>query len=94
MTKHTVVLGVTGGIAAYKAAEIASGLTKKGYDVTVVMTEHACRFVMPLTFETLTKNAVITFQRLFGLPVNGVVGAQTWNAVAQQYDYLIETENL
>ena len=51
---------------------------------------------IPVTgyFGNQTKNAVITFQRLFGLPVNGVVGAQTWNAVAQQYDYLIETENL
>lgn len=51
---------------------------------------------IPVTgyFGNQTKNAVITFQRSFGLPVNGVVGAQTWNAVAQQYDYLIETENL
>lgn len=49
-----VVLGVTGGIAAYKACEIASRLKKLHADVRVVMTEHACRFVAPLTFETLS----------------------------------------
>lgn len=59
-TKKTVLLGVTGGIAAYKAAYVASGLCKKDYDVQVLMTEHACEFIAPLTFETLTKNRVCT----------------------------------
>lgn len=55
----TIVLGVTGGIAAYKACELASALKKLGADVIVVMTHNACKFVAPLTFETLTNNKVI-----------------------------------
>lgn len=54
-----VVVGVTGGIAAYKTCELVSRLTKAGYGVKVVMTDHAKEFVTPLTFETLSKNAVI-----------------------------------
>jgi phosphopantothenoylcysteine decarboxylase/phosphopantothenate--cysteine ligase len=53
-----ILLGVTGGIAAYKSADLASRLVKKGHSVDVVMTEAAARFVAPLTFETLTKNKV------------------------------------
>lgn len=62
-----VVLGVTGGIAAYKACEIVSRLHKLGAEVRVVMTEHACEFVSPLTFETLSGNAVYIhqFERAF-----------------------------
>ncbi|MCR5482246.1 MAG: phosphopantothenoylcysteine decarboxylase [Clostridia bacterium] len=55
-----ILLGVTGSIAAYKAAELASKLTKKGYSVNVVMTEAAQKFITPLTFETLTKHKVHT----------------------------------
>lgn len=55
-----IVLGVTGGIAAYKACDIASRLRKKGASVHVIMTEHACEFVRPLTFETLTNEPVVT----------------------------------
>jgi len=58
--KKTVLLGVTGSIAAYKAVELASALIKKDLDVVVVMTEAATRFVTPLTFETITKNPVST----------------------------------
>jgi len=58
--RKTVLLGITGGIAAYKSAYVASGLRKKGYDVRVVMTEGACEFVTPLTFETMSGNRVIT----------------------------------
>lgn len=54
----TVLLGVTGGIAAYKTAYVASGLAKRGYDVHTVMTKHATEIIAPLTFETLTKNRV------------------------------------
>ncbi|MBR3504203.1 MAG: bifunctional phosphopantothenoylcysteine decarboxylase/phosphopantothenate--cysteine ligase CoaBC [Clostridia bacterium] len=62
-----VVLGVTGGIAAYKACEIVSRLKKLGANVRVVMTENACRFVAPLTFETLSGNQtyVSSFERAF-----------------------------
>lgn len=49
-----VVLGVSGGIAAYKAADIVSRLKKHGARVRVVLTEHACRFIAPITFETLS----------------------------------------
>ncbi|MBO4925042.1 MAG: bifunctional phosphopantothenoylcysteine decarboxylase/phosphopantothenate--cysteine ligase CoaBC [Clostridia bacterium] len=55
-----VVLGVTGGIAAYKACGLASMLRKAGADVFVIMTENACEFVRPLTFETLTNHPVVT----------------------------------
>jgi len=55
-----IVLGVTGGIAAYKAAELVRELVRKGAQVRVIMTEHACRFVTPLTFETLSGNPVAT----------------------------------
>ncbi len=58
--KKTVLLGVSGGIAVYKACELVSALRKKGYDVKVVMTENATEFVSPLTFETISKNAVVT----------------------------------
>ena len=63
--KKCVVLGVTGGIAAYKACEILRLLQKRGMDVFVVMTKNAARFVSPLTFETLSGHpvAVDTFER-------------------------------
>jgi phosphopantothenoylcysteine decarboxylase/phosphopantothenate--cysteine ligase len=57
--KH-VVLGVTGGISAYKAADLTSKLVQAGAEVTVVMTESAARFVTPLTFETLSRRQVHT----------------------------------
>lgn len=55
----TVVLGVTGGIAAYKALDIVSSLRKKDIDVHVIMTEHAKEFVTPLSFQSLSSNTVI-----------------------------------
>lgn len=57
--KH-VLLGVTGSIAAYKAADIANQLTKYGYSVDVIMTESAMKFITPLTFQSLTKRKVYT----------------------------------
>jgi phosphopantothenoylcysteine decarboxylase/phosphopantothenate--cysteine ligase len=62
-----VVLGVTGGIAAYKMANVASALRKKGAEVHVIMTKNATEFITPLTFETLTNNRCIvdTFDRNF-----------------------------
>lgn len=61
----TVLLGVTGGIACYKAAELASALVKQHCNVRVVMTAHATEFITPLTFESLTGNRAIvdTFDR-------------------------------
>jgi len=55
-----VVLGVTGSIAAYKAADLVRLMKKKGWDVSVVMTACAAEFVTPLTFQTLSRNAVGT----------------------------------
>lgn len=57
--KH-VVVGVTGGIAAYKACELVSRLVKQGAEVDVVMTQNATRFVAPLTFQTLSRRPVVT----------------------------------
>jgi phosphopantothenoylcysteine decarboxylase/phosphopantothenate--cysteine ligase len=59
MKKH-ILLGVTGGIAAYKMLDVASRLIKKGYEVNTIMTENACQFVQPLAFETITNNYVVT----------------------------------
>lgn len=59
-SKKRVVLGVTGGVAAYKAAELARLLTQGGIDVQTVMTQAACRFVGPVTFQSLTGNPVYT----------------------------------
>jgi phosphopantothenoylcysteine decarboxylase/phosphopantothenate--cysteine ligase len=57
-----IALGVTGGIGAYKAVEVARGLQKRGHEVVAVMTENATRFVGPVTFEAITRRAVITDQ--------------------------------
>ena len=58
--KKTVVLGVTGSIAAYKAADLTSQLVKNGLDVVVIMTASAQKLVCPQTFLTLSRNPVIT----------------------------------
>ena len=64
--KKTIVLGITGGIAAFKAAQLTSNLIKKGYDVEVIMTKNATEFITPLTFESLTKHNVMvtTFDKV------------------------------
>ena len=59
-TGRNVVLGVTGSIAAYKAAELCSQLVKAGCDVRVVMTADAQKFITPLPFKTLSRHAVVT----------------------------------
>ena len=58
--RRNIVLGVTGSIAAYKAAELTSQLTKQGFNVRVVMTADALRFITPLAFKTLSRNPVVT----------------------------------
>ena len=60
MSAPVIILGVTGSIAAYKAAEIASLLVKGGAEVHVVMSGHACDFITPLTMQTLSRNPVVT----------------------------------
>lgn len=69
-----VVLGITGGIAAYKMADTANMLRKAGAEVHVIMTENAARFITPLTFETLTNQRCIvdTFARDFSYDVTHI----------------------
>ena len=74
----TIVLGVTGSIAAYKIANLASMLVKKHADVHVIMTKNACNFITPTTFETLTGNKCLvdTFDRNFEFQVEHVALAK------------------
>ncbi|NLV15852.1 MAG: bifunctional phosphopantothenoylcysteine decarboxylase/phosphopantothenate--cysteine ligase CoaBC [Syntrophomonadaceae bacterium] len=58
--RKNVVVGITGGIAAYKMADLVSRLSKNGFNVHVVMTEAATRFIAPLTLRTLSNNPVLT----------------------------------
>ena len=69
-----ILLGVTGGIAAYKIANLASMLKKHGANVKVIMTENACQFITPMTFETLTAQKVYTdtFDRNFEFKVDHI----------------------
>lgn len=80
----TVVVGVSGGIAAYKSAYLVSALKKKGCDVHVLMTKNALQFVGAVTFETLTGNVVLTdtFERKDGFDVKHV-------SLAKKADMLI-----
>lgn len=84
MKKKTVVLGVTGGIACYKSAALASKLTQRGYNVEVVLTKNATEFIGPHTFESLTHNRAMvdTFDRNFQSHVEHV-------ALADKADLLI-----
>ena len=74
LKNKTVVLGVTGSIAAYKIAKLASSLVKKGANVHVIMTKNATNFINPITFETLTGNKCLvdTFDRNFEFSVEHV----------------------
>lgn len=64
--QKTIALGVTGGIAAFKAAQLASDLIKKDYDVEVILTKNATQFIAPLTFEALIDHNVVvdTFEKV------------------------------
>lgn len=81
--KKTVLLGVTGGIAAYKSATLASMLVKNGYDVKVLMTKNAGNFINPIVFETLTKHKCLidTFDRNFEFNVEHVALAKRADVV-------------
>lgn len=72
--QKTIVLGVTGGIAAFKAAQLASDLVKKDYDVEVIMTKNATEFIAPLTFEALIKHNVVvdTFEKVANRSIHHV----------------------
>ena len=78
-----VIIGVTGSIAAYKAAELLRLFVKNGDDVRVVMTPAACEFVRPLTFQTLSRNPVAVDQ--FAQPVEwkpGHISLAEWADLA------------
>lgn len=83
LTGKTILLGVTGGIAAYKSASLASLLVKVGAEVRVIMTENAKNFITPITFETLTGHKCITdtFDRNFEFSVEHVSLAQKADAI-------------
>lgn len=66
MRKALIILGVTGGIAAYKACDIIRGLKRESFDVQVLMTKESEKFIAPLTLQTLSKNKVFT--DMFELP--------------------------
>ena len=84
LTGKCVLLGITGGIAAYKMANVASALHKAGAKVHVIMTENATKFITPLTFETLTgsKCMVDTFDRDFQFDVRHI-------SVAKEADVIL-----
>ncbi len=78
VTGKKIILGVSGSIAAYKIASLASMLKKQGGDITVIMTENAANFINPITFETLTGNKCLTdtFDRNFEFSVEHVALAK------------------
>ncbi len=76
LEKKNIILGISGGIAAYKSVELLRLLTKQGADVRVLMTRNACRFVGPLTLEALSGKAVCT--HLFQEGANASIGHIEW----------------
>ena len=84
MYKKNIVIGVTGGIAVYKAVDVVSKLTKKNYNVHVIMTKAAQKFVSPLTFQSISMNYVVS--DMFNEPKNWEV---EHIALAQKADLFI-----
>ena len=82
--KKHILLGITGGIAAYKSAALTSAMVKKGYDVQTIMTAHAAEFIAPLTFETLSGNRCVVgmFDRSFRYDVEHI-------SIAKQSDLVL-----
>lgn len=72
--KKTILIGITGSIAAYKSATLVSTLIKQGYDIEVIMTENATKFISPLTFEALLKKPVLvdTFDKTEGYSIKHI----------------------
>lgn len=78
-----ILVCVTGGIAAYKAADLVNELYKRGDTVKVMMTENACKFITPLTLQTLSKQSVITdtFDEEDPEKINHIYYAQEYDAI-------------
>lgn len=79
----TILLGVTGSIAAYKACELTRLFVKSGHTVHVLMTDAATRFVSPLTFRTLSRNPVSA--GLFDAPEEWVPGIFHWPSARRRW---------
>src|SRR3954451_4287317 len=84
-----IVLGVTGGIAAYKAAEIARSLIKNGHEVQAVLTRSAEEFIRPLTFASLTGRKVISDIFSSASPEATLSSSVEHIGVAQEHDLLL-----
>jgi len=84
LAPHKIILGVTGGIAAYKAAELTRLLIKNDCDVQVVMTESACHFITPLTFQALSGKEVLT-----SLWKNNTNNGMSHIELSRNYDLII-----
>ncbi|OPY74269.1 MAG: Coenzyme A biosynthesis bifunctional protein CoaBC [Syntrophorhabdus sp. PtaU1.Bin058] len=87
-----IIVGITGGIAAYKTAELVRQLTKKGANVHVVMTKNAMEFVTPLTFQTISGNPVI--HEMFELFAGSKIGHIALSDIADQLVIVPATANI
>jgi phosphopantothenoylcysteine decarboxylase / phosphopantothenate---cysteine ligase len=87
-----IVVGITGGIAAYKTAELVRAFTKKGANIHVVMTKNAMEFVTPLTFQTLSGNPVV--HDLFELFTGSKIGHIALSDIADQVVIVPATANI
>jgi phosphopantothenoylcysteine decarboxylase/phosphopantothenate--cysteine ligase len=86
-----IIVGITGGIAAYKTADLVRQLTKKGANVHIVMTKNAMEFVTPLTFQTISGNPVI--HKMFELFTGSKIGHITLSDIADQLVIVPATAN-
>jgi phosphopantothenoylcysteine decarboxylase/phosphopantothenate--cysteine ligase len=87
-----IIVGVTGGIAAYKTVELIRNLTKRGANVHVVMTKNAMEFVTPLTFQTVSGNAVI--HEIFELWKGSKIGHIALSDIADLLIIVTATANI
>jgi phosphopantothenoylcysteine decarboxylase/phosphopantothenate--cysteine ligase len=87
-----IIVGITGGIAAYKTIELIRSLTKKGANVHVVMTKNAMEFITPLTFQTVSGNPVI--HEMFELFAGSKIGHITLSDIADQLVIVPATANI
>jgi len=92
LTNKEIIVGITGGIAAYKTAELVRELSKRGANVHVVMTKNAMEFVTPLTFQTLSGNPVV--HEMFELFAGSKIGHIALSDIADQMVIVPATANI
>ena len=92
LQKREIIVGVTGGIAAYKITELVRSLTKLGANVHVVMTKNAMEFITPLTFQTISGNPVT--HEMFQLLMGGKIGHIALSEIADQMVIAPATANV